>query len=76
MPAEKSPSNRASGPEHRRSGRFPVVILLEISWREANGAQFKESAKATEVNAHGALLHMKTYPTAGVEAQLTNLLNE
>ena len=76
MPAEKSPSNPASGPEHRRSSRFPVVVPLEVSWREANGAQFKESAKATEVNAHGALLHMKTYPTSGVEAQLANLMND
>lgn len=76
MPAEKSPSNPASGPEHRRSSRFPVMVLLEVSWREANGAQFKENAKATEVNAHGALLNMKTYPTTGVEAKLTNLMNE
>ncbi|HEV2298597.1 MAG TPA: hypothetical protein VGR72_08790 [Candidatus Acidoferrales bacterium] len=76
MPAEKLPANPASGSEHRRSSRFPVVVPLEVSWREANGAQFKESAQATEVNAHGALLHMKSYPTMGVEAQLTNLLNE
>lgn len=76
MSAEKSPANPSSGSENRRSSRFPVVVPLEVSWREANGAQHKESAKAAEVNAHGALLHMKSYPTTGVEAQLTNLLNE
>lgn len=71
-PAETS---KSSGPEQRRSSRFPVVVPLEVNWREANGAQFKEQAQATEVNAHGALLQMKNYPTMGVEAELTNLLN-
>lgn len=71
-PAEKS---KSSGPEQRRSSRFPVVVPLEVNWREANGAQFKEHAQATEVNAHGALLQMKNYPTMGVEAELTNVLN-
>ncbi|HVA72271.1 MAG TPA: hypothetical protein VNF02_04095 [Candidatus Limnocylindrales bacterium] len=74
MASEKSPADAASGPEHRRSSRFPVVVPLEVNWREANGAQFKEQAHATEVNAHGALLQMRNYPTMGVEAELTNLL--
>jgi len=72
--SEKSPADTASGPEHRRSSRFPVVVPLEVNWREANGGQFKEQAHATEVNAHGALLQMRNYPTMGVEAELTNLL--
>lgn len=71
LPGEKS---KSSGPEQRRSSRFPVVVPLEVNWREANGAQFREQAQATEVNAHGALLQMKNYPTMGVEAELTNLL--
>jgi hypothetical protein len=71
---EKPSSTRRSGPEHRRSSRFPVVVPLEVNWREAHGAQFKEQAQATEVNAHGALLHMINYPTTGVETELTNLL--
>ena len=74
MATEKSSTDKASGPEHRRSSRFPVVVPLEVNWREANGAQFKESAQATEVNAHGALLQMRNYPTMGIEAEITNLL--
>jgi hypothetical protein len=72
--AEKPSSKKLSGSEHRRSSRFPVVVPLEVNWREAHGAQFKEQAQATEVNAHGALLHMINYPTTGVETELTNLL--
>ena len=74
MATEKSSTDTTSGPEHRRSSRFPVVVPLEVNWREANGAQFKESAQATEVNAHGALLQMRNYPTMGIEAEITNLL--
>ncbi|HEV2617850.1 MAG TPA: hypothetical protein VGU63_14710 [Candidatus Acidoferrales bacterium] len=74
MVSEKSSPGKSSGPEHRRSSRYPVVVPLEVNWREANGAQFKESAQATEVNAHGALLQMRNYPTMGLEAELTNLL--
>jgi hypothetical protein len=74
VPADKLPANPSSGPENRRSSRFPVVVPLEVVWREANSAEFKQSAQATEVNAHGALLRMKTYPTSGVEVNLTNTL--
>lgn len=74
MAPEKSPAEKSSGPEQRRSSRFPVVVPLEVAWREANGAEFKEEAQATEVNAHGALLRMRNYPTMGVEAELLNLL--
>lgn len=73
MAPEKLPPSK-SGPEQRRSSRFPVVVPLEVSWREANGGQFKEQAQASEVNAHGALLQMKIYPTSGVEAEITNRL--
>jgi hypothetical protein len=74
VPAEKSIAKPATGPEHRRSSRFPVVIPLEVNWRESNGTQRKENAQATEVNAHGALLRMKTYPTTGTAVTLTNVL--
>ena len=77
VPSEKPPARKPTGPrEQRRSNRYPVVVPLEVSWREANGAQFKEQAQATEVNAHGALLRMKNYPTMGVKAELTNLLTQ
>ena len=74
MAPGKPPAEKSSGPEQRRSSRFPVVVPLEVNWREATGAQFKEQAQATEVNAHGALLQMRNYPTKGIEAELTNLL--
>lgn len=74
MAPEKSPADTSLGPEHRRSSRFPVVVPLEVKWREASGAQFQEDAQATEVSAHGALLQMKNYPTMGIEAEITNLL--
>ena len=76
MPAEKVPANPTSGPEQRRSSRFPVVVPLEVTWREAKGAERKENAQATEVNAHGALLKMSVYPTTGTAATLTNLLSK
>lgn len=72
MESEKSPANRPSGAEHRRSSRFPVIVPLEVAWREPNGAHCKENAQATEVNAHGAFLQMQNYPAAGVEVELTN----
>lgn len=74
MAPEKFPANLSAGPEHRRSGRYAVIVPLEVSWQEANGARYTESARATEVSAHGALLHMRNYPTMGVEAELKNLL--
>lgn len=74
METGNSLPERRSDAEQRRSRRFPVVVPLEVSWREANGVEFKEKAQAMEVNAHGALLRMSTYPTTGTEAELTNLL--
>lgn len=76
MSADRLSSEKSSGAEQRRSSRFPVVVPLEVEWREASGAAFKEKAQATEVNAHGALLRMKNYPTTGAQAELTNLLTQ
>lgn len=75
MPSDEPPARKPTEPrEQRRSSRYPVIVPLEVHWREANGAQFTEQAQATQVNAHGALLRMKNYPTMGVEAELTNLI--
>lgn len=74
MAPEKPPAEKSSGPEQRRSSRFPAVVPLEVKWREAHGAECKEQAQATEVNSHGALLQMNKYPTTGVEAELKNLV--
>lgn len=75
VPSDQPPARKPTGSrEQRRSSRYPVVVPLEVNWREVSGAHFQEQAQATEVNAHGALLHMKNYPTMGVEAELTNLI--
>lgn len=46
----------------RRSRRFPFISPVEATWQEANGKIFREAGQATEVNAQGGLLEMKTYP--------------
>ena len=59
----------------RRSRRFPFISPVEATWQEANGKIFREAGQATEVNAQGGLLEMKTYPTVGSQIELTNLLS-
>jgi len=59
----------------RRSRRFPFVSPVEATWQEANGKIFRETGQATEVNAQGGLLEMKTYPAVGSQIELTNLLS-
>jgi len=51
--------------ESGRSRRFPFISPVEATWQEANGKIFREAGQATEVNAQGGLLEMKTYPAAG-----------
>jgi len=55
--------------------RFPFVSPVEATWQEANGKIFREAGQATEVNAQGGLLEMKTYPAVGSQIELTNLLS-
>ena len=64
-----------SGAGKRRSRRFPFVSPVEATWQDADGKIFRENGKATEVNAQGGLLEMKTYPTVGSQIELTNLLS-
>ncbi len=59
----------------RRSRRFPFVSPVEATWQEADGKIFREAGRATEVNAQGGLLEMKTYPAVGSQIELTNLLS-
>ena len=47
-----------SGVGKRRSRRFPFVSPVEATWQDANGKIFRESGRATEVNAQGGLLEM------------------
>jgi len=48
---------------------------VEATWQEASGRIFRENGRATEVSAHGALLEMNTYPTVGIQIELTNLFS-
>ena len=69
-PIANQPSSTAG---KRRSRRFPFISPVEATWQEANGKIFREAGQATEVNAQGGLLEMKTYPAVGTEIELTNL---
>jgi len=64
-----------SGAGKRRSRRFPFVSPVEATWQDPDGKIFRESGRATEVNAQGGLLEMKTYPSVGSQIELTNLLS-
>jgi hypothetical protein len=59
----------------RRSRRFPFISPVEATWQQPNGKIFREAGQATEVNAQGGLLEMKTYPAVGSQMELTNLLS-
>ena len=59
--------------EHRRSKRFPVAVAAEVKWHGSGGVRIKEKAHAEEVNAHGGLLRMDTYPNVGDIVEVTNL---
>jgi hypothetical protein len=69
-PVTNQPAPPAS---KRRSRRFPFISPVEATWQEANGKIFREAGQATEVNAQGGLLEMKTYPAVGTHIELTNL---
>ena len=72
QPTVNQPSPAAG---KRRSRRFPFVSPVEATWQETNGKIFREAGQATEVNAQGGLLEMKTYPAVGSQIELTNLLS-
>src|SRR5690242_6902526 len=66
---------RATSADGRRSRRFPFVSPVEATWQEASGAIVRESGRATEVNAQGGLLELKTYPPSGSQIELKNLIS-
>ncbi|HEY6944873.1 MAG TPA: hypothetical protein VI431_07010 [Candidatus Acidoferrum sp.] len=72
QPVANQPSSPAG---KRRSRRFPFISPVEATWQEANGKIFREPGQATEVNAQGGLLEMKTYPAVGTQIELTSLLS-
>jgi hypothetical protein len=59
----------------RRSRRFPFLSPVEATWQEKDGKIVRESGQATEVNAQGGLLEMKSYPAVGSQIELRNLLS-
>jgi len=59
----------------RRSRRFPFLSPVEATWQQKDGKIVRESGRATEVNAQGGLLEMKSYPPAGSQIELRNLLS-
>jgi len=72
QPTANQPSSAAG---KRRSRRFPFISPVEATWQEPNGKIFRETGQATEVNAQGGLLEMKTYPAVGTQIEMTNLLS-
>ena len=72
QPIVNQPSSTA---EKRRSRRFPFISPVEATWQEPDGKIFREAGQATEVNAQGGLLEMKTYPAVGSQIELKNLLS-
>src|SRR6202011_5940690 len=72
--AEPIANQPSSTPRKRRSRRFPFISPVEATWQEADGKIFREAGQASEVNAQGGLLEMKTYPAVGRQIELTNFL--
>ncbi len=60
------------GVNRRRSQRVYLLIPLEVSWTTLENVQVKEPAETEEVNAHGALLWVKTPLPAGTRVKLTH----
>lgn len=79
MVSEKqNPPSPPSGEGRRRSGRFPVLVPVEVSWTESGGEAVKVEAQAREVSAHGGLLQFldtDRHPAVGTELELTNLFS-
>ena len=72
QPIANQPSSTAG---KRRSRRFPFISPVEATWQEPHGKILRETGQATEVNAQGGLLEMKTYPAVGTQFEITNLLS-
>ncbi len=61
----------STGAERRRSQRVLLVIPVEVTWTTRDGRRLKENAETQVVNAHGALLRMKTTLPLSAEVELT-----
>jgi hypothetical protein len=75
------PEQKITKPENelevrRRSGRFPVLVPVQVQWEEPEGKVISVEAQAKEVNSHGGLLQFldtDLYPAISTEIKLTNL---
>lgn len=67
---------RTTSAEGRRSRRFPFLSPVEATWQEPGGTIVREKGRATEVNAQGGLIEMKTYPAVGIQIEVKNLLSQ
>jgi len=68
-------ANQSPAAGKRRSRRFPFISPVEATWQEKDGKIVREAGQATEVNAQGGLLEMKSYPSVGNQIEITNLLS-
>ena len=76
MTIENTTTNScAARVEHRRSKRYHVAVSAEVKWHGPGGVRIKEKAHAEEVNAHGGLLRMNTYPNVGAIIELSNVVS-
>src|SRR5947209_7624548 len=76
---EPASKQHASVEGRRRSGRFPVLIPVEVEWVEPSGKTIKVEAQAKEVNTFGGLLQFldtEAYPAVGTLMELKNLFSD
>jgi hypothetical protein len=60
----------------RRSERVLLAVPLEVSWTTNTGARVVKRAKTEVVNAHGALLRLKTSIPTETNVRLTRIFPE
>ncbi len=73
--ARRGTSPDGTKQERRKNSRFLVTVLIEASWRGADGIAIKGPAIAKQVNANGGLLEMENYPEMGTRITLTNFFS-
>lgn len=58
--------------ERRRSQRALLVIPVNLTWATEDGVRVTEQAQTEEINAHGALLRMKSCLPTSMEVELSH----
>ncbi|GAC1621432.1 MAG: hypothetical protein NVS9B13_12960 [Candidatus Acidiferrum sp.] len=78
-PDQKASKSETPTEVRRRSGRFPVLVPVEVWWEDPQGKIIKVETQAKEVNAHGGLLQFldtDRYPPIDTEMKLKNLFTQ